>query len=137
MQLGIRRVPSSRWPHPPLWSVALVAGWGLLLGASAWLEARTGVEAQTCLFKRVSGHPCPSCGSTRAVMALLRGQWGEAFLWNPLVLVTLMGAAGILAFRLASGSRLVLAWDASGRRLAYVLAGLVILANWVWIWPRS
>jgi hypothetical protein len=40
--------------------------------------------AGVCLFKAVSGLPCPSCGSTRSVLCLLHGEWSHAWMINPL-----------------------------------------------------
>lgn len=40
-----------------------------------------------CLFKKATGLPCPSCGSTRAVVDLLNGQFWEAIHHNPLGLL--------------------------------------------------
>jgi hypothetical protein len=37
-----------------------------------------------CLFKRITGIPCPSCGSTRSILELASGHFQEAFLLNPL-----------------------------------------------------
>lgn len=36
-----------------------------------------------CLFKKVYGIPCPACGSTRAVLALMNGDLKKSFLLNP------------------------------------------------------
>ena len=36
-----------------------------------------------CIIKNVTGIPCPSCGSTRAVEALFHGHIIESILWNP------------------------------------------------------
>ena len=38
---------------------------------------------EICLFKKVTHVPCPSCGSTRSVMAMIHGDWGQAMLINP------------------------------------------------------
>jgi hypothetical protein len=38
----------------------------------------------TCLFKSVTGIPCPSCGSTHAVASILYGDFGRAAHENPL-----------------------------------------------------
>lgn len=37
-----------------------------------------------CLFKRATGFACPSCGSTRALLSILNGDFTEAFFLNPL-----------------------------------------------------
>jgi hypothetical protein len=44
-------------------------------------------EPGLCLFKRVTGIPCPSCGSTRSVLSILKGDFVEALLWNPFGLI--------------------------------------------------
>jgi len=44
------------------------------------------VEADTfraCIIKSVTGYPCPSCGTTRAVSLLLKGKIIESILLNP------------------------------------------------------
>jgi hypothetical protein len=35
-----------------------------------------------CAFKRLTGFACATCGLTRCVMALGRGEWREAFHWH-------------------------------------------------------
>jgi len=42
-----------------------------------------------CLVKRLTGIPCPSCGSTRAVMSLMRFHFLESILFNPLPVLLL------------------------------------------------
>lgn len=37
-----------------------------------------------CLFQNTIGIPCPSCGMTRAYMALLHGDFKKAFFYHPL-----------------------------------------------------
>lgn len=36
-----------------------------------------------CIFKHIWGIPCPSCGSTHGVVALLHGNFTEALVLNP------------------------------------------------------
>lgn len=54
-----------------------------------------------CAFRAVTGLPCPGCGMSRSVAALVRGHWREAIAWHafgPLVLVVavLMAVAAVL-----------------------------------------
>ena len=37
-----------------------------------------------CLFKWATGIPCPSCGTTSALILILRGEFIRAFMFNPL-----------------------------------------------------
>ncbi len=39
---------------------------------------------QGCVTKQFLHIPCPSCGTTRSLMCLLRGEWVEALYVNPL-----------------------------------------------------
>jgi hypothetical protein len=41
-------------------------------------------DKEVCLFKHFTNLPCPSCGSTRAVLQLIHGNFHDAFLLNPL-----------------------------------------------------
>ena len=50
------------------------------------LYARSGSSAIRCVFHELTGLYCPGCGSTRAIRAALRGRFGEAFGFNPLLL---------------------------------------------------
>ena len=43
-----------------------------------------------CLFKRVTGLPCPSCGTIHSIICICKGEFKQAFRENPL------GYAGIL-----------------------------------------
>ncbi len=40
-----------------------------------------------CAFYEATGWKCPGCGGTRAVHALLHGQWHEAWRQNPLAVL--------------------------------------------------
>lgn len=44
-------------------------------------------DLEVCLIKNVTGIPCPSCGSTRAVLALIQGHFIESVLLNPFGLI--------------------------------------------------
>ena len=46
--------------------------------ANAW-----GLALPECKFRAVTGVPCLGCGSTRAALALSRGEWLAALTWNP------------------------------------------------------
>ena len=41
----------------------------------------------SCRFRRATGFPCPTCGSSRAFVALLRGRPWEALARQPLVVL--------------------------------------------------
>jgi len=73
--------------------VALVGGLGALaMVPTAWLERLPSV----CLYWNLFGVHCPGCGMTRAFSALLHGEWGQALLYNKLVVVAFPAIIGVL-----------------------------------------
>lgn len=59
-------------------AVMCLAGW-------IWTGcAMAGLELEVCLFKCVTGIPCPACGSTRTVLDVLKGDWAAALSGNPM-----------------------------------------------------
>ena len=99
--------------------------------------ATPGIELPRCVFKTVTGLPCPSCGVTRAVIALSRGQLAHGLFMNPLAaiacgaaLVYLAYAAAVLAFRLPR-FRPVL--SPAGARVVRIATVAVIGVNWIWL----
>jgi len=55
------------------------------------------VKALPCAFASVFHQPCPGCGSTRAVLALLRGDGADVLRYNPLgpAMALLLGVLGV------------------------------------------
>lgn len=62
----------------------------LTLGSYGWIgyhllhTESQGASSTLCLFKNVTGIPCPSCGVTRSIMLLLQGDLMEALQMNPI-----------------------------------------------------
>ncbi|MCH1981029.1 DUF2752 domain-containing protein [Ruminococcus sp. OA3] len=85
-----------------------------------------------CIFHQVTGFYCPGCGGTRAVLALVKGNIIQSFLYHPIVVYT----AGLLIWY---GISHVLEWISKGKlnigmrfRNRYVYAGLfIVLINWL------
>ena len=57
----------------------------LVVGTCGALGAANlvGLPVWTCVFHHFTGLPCPGCGMTRAVSALVRGQWSLAMRFHP------------------------------------------------------
>lgn len=51
---------------------------------------------QLCLFKNITGVPCPGCGLTRSYLALLKGNISHAFYYHPLFFVVPLSALLII-----------------------------------------
>jgi len=111
----------------------LVLLWSALVLMSAWVEWGTGGTFETCLFLRATGHPCPTCGSTRALLAWLHRDWVSAFRWNPLAAFALpaLGLAAIL--RLGLGRCLRIERSAREGHLLLLFGLALLAANWAWV----
>jgi hypothetical protein len=131
MKVRIVNVP--RRPTWPAWAVALVAGWLILVGVSAWLSARSGRDMPLCLFKAATGKPCPTCGSTRGVLAAGQGRVWQAFAYNPMVFSLAVAAAVLLGMRLLFARAVKLDLTRAERRIAWVLVIAILLANWAYV----
>jgi hypothetical protein len=113
------------------------AGW-------TWLVLHLGrsseLNAQLCWIKVTTGLPCPACGSTRAVDALLHGEWLKGLMINPfglpILLLMLVAPLWIIFDLLRSRDTFFRAYHRaekalSTRGIAIALVALV-LANWIW-----
>ena len=112
-------------------AVAL-ACWIVLTGARANLPERLNVPA--CSFLATTGYPCPSCGMTRAMVAMTRGRIVTALHLHPFSVVLFAGLVILAVF--AAGEAL------TGRDLLtklrpglwWIWAGLAgMLAGWAWV----
>lgn len=120
-------------------------GWVLLLGALYVWSVGQGWLEYGCPFRRLTGYPCPGCGTTRAVILALKGEWLGSLRANPYgLLLLLLGALLMLwiLFDWIKGSGTL---AATQQRLnAYlqthwwILAVAVLAAGVLWaVWLRG
>ncbi|MBX7182076.1 MAG: DUF2752 domain-containing protein [Bacteroidia bacterium] len=50
----------------------------------AWSYNTKSTGPSVCMFKQLTSLPCPSCGSTRAILELAHGNFMHSFLLNPI-----------------------------------------------------
>jgi hypothetical protein len=86
-----------------------------------------------CLFKLATGKPCPTCGTTRMVLAVIHGQWRQAVGHNPLMFGLLCLGIALLALRVVFSRRFVVIASPRSRRFAALAAVVAVLANWVYV----
>lgn len=93
-----------------------------------------------CLFRWLTGLPCPSCGATRALRLLCEGDVRQALWVNPLGLVLAVGL-GVIPVWLAADAlrrcdtlfRCYLRVEAAlHRRTVFAAFVFVMAANWMW-----
>ena len=128
--IGFYWHPTPRHLPGPWYLYASLVLWAAWVGLIQWIGVWTGTPLIVYSLRRLTGIPCPTCGGTRMVMALLNGHLWDALLFNPLLFIALGGLATWLLIRMCTGYSLYLAPNAVGIALLIGLGGLLILGNW-------
>jgi hypothetical protein len=112
-----------------LWAVTSVAAI-----AAAPLALALAAHVPACPLRRWTGIACLSCGGTRAMLALARGDLPQALAFNPLVAAAAIAfvAGGLAApVWIALGGRTPSLTSLSPRVRAAILAGVAL--SWIWV----
>ena len=127
MRVRLERVP--RKPNWPLWAVAIVLVWLAVVELTVLFAP----GATMCNFKRWTGVPCPTCGMTRGVTSVARGEIAAGFAYNPLFLSVTLGFVLLLTARLLFRQTLRLQTGPNERRVLWGLGILLIAVNWIYL----
>lgn len=98
------------------------------------------MEPGVCLFKRVTGIPCPSCGSTRSVLSILKGDFADALFCNPfgiiIMAILVLSPLWIIFDLVSQKDTLFQAFNRTElimrRKWVAVPAILLVILNWIW-----
>ncbi len=147
--LASRPIARSAW-RANIWPVGALIVWvalvaALYAGANSGLFATNAADqpagVTTCLFRRITGQPCPTCGSTRAAAALLHADVPAAFRLNPLTTTLMLAAPLLIAAWMIARRRAVdtAAWMGRRWRTILLVGAAIIAANWVYLFfqPES
>ncbi len=132
-RMKIELIRVSRRPSWPSWALCLVLVWLGLGIAAVCLGAHTGQAVQLCLFKRLTGMVCPTCGLTRGLLSVLQGEIVAAWLCNPLLFLIIAIFFGASLARLFFAHSVRIESSAVERQIGWVLAIALGLANWVYV----
>lgn len=134
--MKIRIGPWKKSAPPPAWlfvAVGLLVTFGGVRGL-ALVPFRI---FPPCGFHTVTGHPCPTCGTTRMILSLLGGRFLEALRVTPFLFAIVAALAlWILAGAVAwlAGRNLTLDVGPREERWLWGGLGVAFLANWAYMW---
>ena len=120
-------------------ALALFAGY-LWLGWNLYGAANTSIGS-VCLFKSVTGLPCPSCGTTRALVEVAKGDLVHAFMINPFgilfAVIMVISPFWLLYDLLRDRQTLYRCWTRGETLLRerywlWAPSALLLVVNWVW-----
>ena len=131
--MKVEVVQVCRRPSWPLWAVLIVLIWTGLGAGALLLSAHLDRPVALCLVKRWTGVACPTCGFTRGALSLLHGHIGQAWLYNPLLYSALALFFAATAVRIISARSLRINLSSIERSAAWILAGVLFFANWVYV----
>ncbi len=130
MRLICRPLAPEETDHERLWFGVSTGAFAL---AAVWLALN--LPWPTCAFHQITGHPCPTCGATRAAIALFHGNIFAAWHWNPLALAFygLLAVCNVYALTAISAGapRLRIVQVAPAEKRFWLgLAAALALVNW-------
>lgn len=133
MRVVWRRGPGAGFDHELIWlGVSLVT----LAGGAAWMWI--GLGWPQCPFLAMTGWPCLTCGATRATIALLHGDFLQAFSWNPLAFLALCGVAvfdlyAVIVLLTRRPRLRMVDWTRTEKNVVRVAIVCALLANWIYL----
>ena len=117
----------------PIWAVLIVLLWFGFGGLTILLSSYFHHPVELCLFKRLTGIPCPTCGFTRGVLTMLHCHPDQAWLYNPLLFSALafLFMATVVRFLFARSLRIQM--TNTERIITWALAILLLCVNWIYV----
>lgn len=118
--------------------IGFIIGHIYLLSSSSWMDKGTSISF--CPIKTTTGLPCPSCGSTRAIVHLYHGQPAEAISINPMgvfAILLIWILFGLSLYDLVMRKNQLTTFISAlenwvSRRSIWPWVVLAVGANWVW-----
>jgi hypothetical protein len=114
----------------------IYGGLALLVLAAAWLPPVL-VLVPECVFKGLTGIPCPTCGATRSVVHLSHGDIAAALFMNPLSVLFMIAAVTYFLYCLITLifglPRLIITLSDQEKNIMRTGVVMILLAQWVYL----
>lgn len=108
-----------------------------ICGAAAYtLYILDKIPLYPCVFKTITGYPCPTCGSTRVALNIFKPDLGAAFLANPLIFLAGVGFlvwSGYGFYMLFSKKKIKIKLTPKESLLLKWSILIAVLLNWIYL----
>lgn len=131
MRIIFRSIKISELQTGLIYTILGLAGFGLSLMIPNILD-----YIPPCLFRTITGIPCPACGTSHAGVSLSHLNVKEAFLSNPLFTLFFMGLAAWGANTLTGlffGKNISFELKQCERRVIYLILLFSMPVNWIFL----
>ncbi len=125
-----------------LYSLVLIASLAGIIWISWNLinESNSNLIYTTCIIKSATNVPCPSCGTTRSIITLIKGDIIESLSVNPLgillSMIVIVFPIWVLLDFIQMKSRFLYFFQNAEkffqRREVAITSIILILSNWIW-----
>jgi hypothetical protein len=112
--------------------MVVVALW-LAMIALAELVRPQGDQTSLCMFRNVTGVPCPTCGATRMVMAAAEGRFSDALAFNPALAFGLIVMTLWLIIRIGFRRAVVLSLPSGWRVALWITLAAIVMLDWGYV----
>jgi Protein of unknown function (DUF2752) len=136
MQIVRRPLAPGETDHELVWFLVSA---GTFVLAASWIALK--LPWPICLFHALTGHPCATCGATRAAIAFFHGRFFAAWKWNPLAFVVYVALVifNLYAFAIVitQAPRLRVLLASSEKKFLRVIVIALVLGNWIYLVAAS
>ena len=136
MRIVYRPLAPGETDHELVWLCVTLVGLALAVG---WFAL--GLPWPHCLFLAITGHPCLTCGATRAAIAFFHLDFWSAWKWNPLVFTALCGlsifdAYAFIVLVIRAPRFRIAQFTSAEKNFVRLVAIVLLLSNWIYLLSR-
>lgn len=129
----------SSWKNRYLLTIISILGGYFFVYLSTFLDPHQ--EHSVCIYKNITGYPCPGCGMTRSTISLFRGDFLQSLMWNPLAIIVNIMAITALIWMLYDLITNKPSFDKISKiklhPIYLIIIALIVLANWIWNFKKG